>query len=97
MAPELCLEKSVLLKSIHRRCFRGKPQLSKLVTPAEMTLSGSLKDHELHFFRDGEKGYVALQGVNALAEPGLYPLTIQGDLQDGAILHLLSNGAGICS
>lgn len=64
--------------------LQGKATVIQLATPAEMTLSGSLKDHELHFFRDGEKGYVTLQGVNALAEPGLYPLTIQGDLQDGA-------------
>jgi murein DD-endopeptidase MepM/ murein hydrolase activator NlpD len=64
--------------------LQGKVTVIKVDTPQEMELTGSLMDHELHFFRDGEKGYVALQGVYALAEPGLYPLSIQGTLQDGA-------------
>jgi murein DD-endopeptidase MepM/ murein hydrolase activator NlpD len=40
--------------------------------------------HELHFFPDKRDTYVALQGVHALASPGLYPLTIQGTLPSGA-------------
>ena len=64
--------------------LQGKVTEIKLATPAEMELSGSLLGHDLHFFRDGENGYVALQGVNALAEPGLYPLTIRGVMKDGA-------------
>jgi murein DD-endopeptidase MepM/ murein hydrolase activator NlpD len=64
--------------------LQGKAAVIRLATLAEMTLSGSLMEHDLHFLRDGEEGYVALQGIYALAEPGLYPLTIQGDLPGGA-------------
>ncbi len=47
------------------------------------SLSGSLMGHTLHFFRLPEGGYVTLQGVHAMAEPGVYPMTIQGSLPDG--------------
>jgi murein DD-endopeptidase MepM/ murein hydrolase activator NlpD len=64
--------------------LQGKVTEIKLAAPADMDFSGSLLGHELHFFRDGGNGHVALQGINALAEPGLYPLTIRGALQNGA-------------
>jgi murein DD-endopeptidase MepM/ murein hydrolase activator NlpD len=49
-------------------------------------LSGSLMGHPLNFFRFAEGGYVALQGVHAMAEPGVYPMTIQGSLPDSSSL-----------
>jgi murein DD-endopeptidase MepM/ murein hydrolase activator NlpD len=39
--------------------------------------------HTLHFFYDGSGSYIALQGVHALAEPGLYTLAISGTLPGG--------------
>ncbi len=50
-------------------------------------LQGSLMDHPLNFFPELENRYVALQGVHALAEPGLYPLNINGNLPDGSNLN----------
>jgi murein DD-endopeptidase MepM/ murein hydrolase activator NlpD len=47
------------------------------------SLSGSLMGHPLNFFELPDGGYVALQGVHAMAEPGAYPMTIQGRLPDG--------------
>jgi LysM repeat protein len=49
-----------------------------------ISLSGSLMGHPLNFFPLPEGGYVALQGVHAMAKPGAYPLTIQGSLPGGA-------------
>jgi murein DD-endopeptidase MepM/ murein hydrolase activator NlpD len=49
-----------------------------------ISLTGSLMDHSLHFFPDSSAGYVALQGVHAMAEPGLYPLVLHGHLHNGA-------------
>jgi murein DD-endopeptidase MepM/ murein hydrolase activator NlpD len=47
------------------------------------TLSGSLVDKSLHFFPLGDGSQVALQGVHALLEPGVYPLRIDANLPDG--------------
>jgi len=55
----------------------------RLVTSEEVNLTGALGEHPLHFFGDGGKGYVVLQGIHAMAEPGLYPLTIGGEMSDG--------------
>jgi murein DD-endopeptidase MepM/ murein hydrolase activator NlpD len=46
-------------------------------------LHGSVMDHPLNFFQASDQPFVALQGVHAMANPGLYPLNIQGNLPDG--------------
>lgn len=48
-----------------------------------VTLGGMLVDHPLHFFPDADGSYVALQGVHALLEPGLYPLRLETTNADG--------------
>ena len=51
--------------------------------PSGVVLSGTLVDMPLHFFPlDNEQ--VALQGVDALQEPGVYPLLIEATLPDGS-------------
>ncbi|MCJ7432018.1 MAG: LysM peptidoglycan-binding domain-containing protein, partial [Anaerolineales bacterium] len=45
-------------------------------TQAGVTLSGLLVDHQLRFFPNTDGSQVALQGVHALLEPGLYPLRL---------------------
>jgi murein DD-endopeptidase MepM/ murein hydrolase activator NlpD len=53
--------------------------------PAELT--GSITDHELHFFQNGENTYTALQGIYALQDPGLVPILIKGTFADGKTLN----------
>ena len=53
-------------------------------TYEDATLTGSLTDHELVFFPDGDKSYVALQGIHAMLDPGLYPIAIAVQLADGS-------------
>lgn len=56
-----------------------------VVTAAQpVTLSGLLVDHPLHFFPQDDGSQVALQGIHALTEPGLYPLRIDVTLPDGS-------------
>lgn len=62
---------------------QGGTTVVKLKTAGEASLTGALMDHDLHFFQDKKNTYVALQGVHALASPGLYPLMIQGNLPSG--------------
>ncbi len=49
-----------------------------------LQLSGELVGMPLNFFPDGAGGYVALQGVHVMLLPGLYPLTISGQMADGS-------------
>ncbi len=53
------------------------------------TIQGSLMDHSLTFFPDGENSYTALQGIHAMADPGLYPLVITGTLAGGSGFNFL--------
>lgn len=52
-------------------------------TAQPATLGGLLVDRPLHFFPDGKGGYVALQGIHAMLEPGVYPLRLEATLQNG--------------
>ena len=47
------------------------------------SISGMLVDMPLHFFQENS-GQIALQGIHALLEPGVYPLLIEATLADGS-------------
>jgi len=53
----------------------------KTTQPVEIT--GSIAGYTLHFLPVGDNRYVALQGIHAMAQAGIYPLTLQGTLSDG--------------
>ena len=55
---------------------QGETVVIRITGQPGIGLSGSLAGRELRFFRDGD-GYVALQGIHAMTEPGLYPLTLR--------------------
>ena len=57
----------------------------KVKLSQDATLSGMLIDHPLHFFPAGDGSFVALQGVHALTDPGLYPLRLDATLADGSV------------
>ena len=56
----------------------------KVKTIPNVTLSGNLVDHQLHFFPAEDGTQVALQGVHALLPPGVYPLRLEATLPDGS-------------
>jgi murein DD-endopeptidase MepM/ murein hydrolase activator NlpD len=57
----------------------------KVTSAQPVTLSGLLLDHPLQFFPLDDGSQVALQGVHAMTEPGLYPLRIDITLPDGSL------------
>ena len=61
---------------------QGGTTVIKVFAPAGITMRGSLVERNLNFFSQ-EYGYVALQGIHALTSPGLYPVTLEGQLPDG--------------
>ena len=55
-----------------------------IVTPANgVTLDGTLVDKPLNFFPLSDGRMVALQGIHALLDPGVYPLRLNATLPDG--------------
>lgn len=62
---------------------QGETTEIKITTTQPVEFSGSLANNDLKFFPDGENTYVALQGIYARADPGIYPFTLQGKLNDG--------------
>jgi murein DD-endopeptidase MepM/ murein hydrolase activator NlpD len=62
---------------------QGKTAVIKITTTAPMTLGGSLAGYALHFFSTAPNEYVSLQGLNAIAAPGVWPLTLNGKTDDG--------------
>lgn len=62
--------------------LQGKTAEIMVKAKSDLELEGELLGHTLHFFPDSPGSYVALQGVHAMTESGLYPLTIRGYLED---------------
>jgi murein DD-endopeptidase MepM/ murein hydrolase activator NlpD len=62
---------------------QGGTEVLRVQTQEGVSLSGMLVDMPLHFFQtNGEQ--IALQGVHALLEPGVYPLLMEVTLTDGS-------------
>jgi murein DD-endopeptidase MepM/ murein hydrolase activator NlpD len=62
---------------------QGSTVLVKVSARPGLAFSGSLAGQDLVFFPI-EGGYVALQGIHAMTEPGFYPLTLEGKLPNDA-------------
>ncbi len=62
---------------------QGGTEVIEAQTKDNVTLSGTLVDIPLHFF-PGTNEQVALQGVHALLDPGVYPLLLEATLPDGS-------------
>jgi len=63
--------------------IQGSTEVIRLKMKEGYTASGTLIDTPLRFFQSGEE-QVALQGVHALLETGVYPLRIEASLPDGS-------------
>jgi murein DD-endopeptidase MepM/ murein hydrolase activator NlpD len=64
---------------------QGDTMEVKVKTGSAVELSGNLGDNTLHFFQYEEGYQVALQGIHAMLEPGLYPLRINATLADQSV------------
>src|SRR3990172_7939467 len=62
--------------------IQGGTTVVKVYAPPGFTMSGSLAESTLNFFPQ-DYGYVALQGIHAMTPPGLYSLTLEGELPGG--------------
>jgi murein DD-endopeptidase MepM/ murein hydrolase activator NlpD len=63
---------------------QGKTEVIHVATRDNSPVAGLLIDHPLHFSQT-TTDQVALQGIHALLEPGVYPLQVQTTLPDGSV------------
>ena len=63
---------------------QGTTAQIKIDTSQTGTLGGLLADKSLHFFGSGANSQVALQGIHAMMDPGLYPLRLDVTSPDGS-------------
>lgn len=64
---------------------QGGTGVIKVQTQPDVKLGGVLVDHPLNFFSDENGAQIALQGVHALLDPGVYPLRLDATLPDGSV------------
>jgi murein DD-endopeptidase MepM/ murein hydrolase activator NlpD len=64
---------------------QGGTGVIRVETAPDVTLSGVLVDRPLNFFPFENGTQVALQGVHALLDPGVYPLRLDATLPDGSV------------
>jgi murein DD-endopeptidase MepM/ murein hydrolase activator NlpD len=64
---------------------QGGTSVIKITTEPGASLGGMLVDRPLNFFANEDGTQVALQGVHALLQPGVYPLRLDATLPDGSL------------
>ena len=62
---------------------QGGTAVIRVQVPDGVILKGKLADYPLNFFPDSDGSMVALQGIHALLEPGIYPILLEATLPDG--------------
>lgn len=63
---------------------QGRTAVIRVNAPADLPIQGLLVTAPLNFFYTDSGEWVALQGVHAMLEPGLYPLILQAKLPGGS-------------
>ncbi|HUF38181.1 MAG TPA: peptidoglycan DD-metalloendopeptidase family protein [Anaerolineales bacterium] len=65
--------------------FQGETVVIAIETGAPIELTGSLGPYELAFISDGAGRFYGLQGIHALLDPEMLPLTLRIELPGGSI------------
>jgi murein DD-endopeptidase MepM/ murein hydrolase activator NlpD len=66
---------------------QGKTFKITVESPKHVTLTGSLNGSNLNFFSLDDNKQIALQGIYAMADPGLAPFTLSGTFDDGSTFN----------
>jgi len=62
---------------------QGNTVTINVISNQPINLTGKLNGFDLHFFQNAENNYYALQGIYAMAEPGLSSFLLNGSSSDG--------------
>jgi murein DD-endopeptidase MepM/ murein hydrolase activator NlpD len=63
---------------------QGHTSVISVSTYENAVIGGSLTGHALAFYQTGDHDQVSIQGIHAMQETGLYPITISVELEDGS-------------
>jgi len=63
--------------------YQGETSVVHIFAGDGVSFQGNLLNHSFPFFPVENGHFAGLQGIHALAEPGLYPLVVTGTLPDG--------------
>lgn len=63
--------------------IQGETLVLEIKTPEPLEISGSFNGEDLNFFANDGEGYISFHGIYALAEPGVYPLQISAESENG--------------
>ena len=77
---------SPLLKSVTINPLplsQGNTVTIKVDSNGPINFDGKLNGFDLHFFQSGENEFYALQGIHAMADPGLVSFSLNGNSSDG--------------
>jgi murein DD-endopeptidase MepM/ murein hydrolase activator NlpD len=73
----------------HGNFIQGKSTVITIGADGQqLELGGELLGKSLNFLENGAGSYVAIQGVHVLADPGIYPLALNGVLASGESFEL---------
>jgi murein DD-endopeptidase MepM/ murein hydrolase activator NlpD len=67
---------------------QGETLVLEITTPVPMEIRGSFNGQSLNFFTENGESYYGFHGIHALAEPGVYPLQISAESENGSSLDL---------
>ena len=62
---------------------QGSTAVIHIQSAEALSLSGSLNGYSLHFFQNGPNDFVAIQGIHAMADPGLADFSLKASLSSG--------------
>lgn len=63
--------------------MQGQTFEINIISTLPVTLEGTLAGNKLAFFANGDNQFVALQGIHAMADPGVYDFTLSGQFGNG--------------
>jgi murein DD-endopeptidase MepM/ murein hydrolase activator NlpD len=71
--------------------MQGNTEFVDIQTRQPATLQGNLGDYSFQFIKISDSDYIALQGIQAMLDPGLYPLRIYGTFADNTSFDFEQN------
>ncbi len=67
--------------------YQGKAVVFRVSGAPGLKITGSLIDHNLHFYEESPGILIAMQGIHAMTEPGMYSLSLNLSLPDGSMFQ----------
>ncbi len=71
--------------------IQGHTLVIRVGAPQVTSITGQFHDRQLNFFQSADGSFIALQGIHAMLDPGIYPLILKGMSADGTPVSFFQN------